>query len=79
VEGNKCVVDADTDYLKFKEGSKTELVNTCDLDTVIKAQGEFNKLVFGCKANNEVLPFPSDSFDSYIAGMSLMLVANHRN
>ena len=40
---------------------------------------ENERAVFGGVANNESLPFKSDTFDCYIANLSLMLVDNHSN
>ena len=37
------------------------------------------KLVFGCKANNESLPFKDETFDCYIANLSLQIVEGHKN
>ena len=79
VAGNKCVVDLETDYREFKAGSNSELANLCDIDAIQAAQGEFNRFVFGCRANNELLPFADGSFNAYIANLSLMLVNNHVN
>jgi len=76
VPGNKVMVDTETDYSEIKDGVK--LARTLQIEEVIKGQ-DFDKLVYGCRANNELLPFPDASFDAYVAGMSLMLVPNHRN
>jgi len=38
---------------------------------------EKDKLLLGCWANNEALPFADNSFDCYIACLSLMLVDNY--
>ena len=35
--------------------------------------------MYGCSANNELLPFSDGVFDIYIANLSLMLVNNHLN
>ena len=35
--------------------------------------------MYGCTANNELLPFADGIFDIYIANLSLMLVNNHLN
>ena len=47
-KGNKSLVDTETNYLEFVEGSENQLKNKCDLDSIIESQGEFNKFVFGC-------------------------------
>jgi ubiquinone/menaquinone biosynthesis C-methylase UbiE len=77
--GNKFLMDSETDYNEFVEGSTSELKNKCDLDKIVGEQGTFNKFVYGCQANNEVLPFPSDYFEAYLAPLSLMLVNSHKN
>lgn len=38
---------------------------------------EKDRFVFGCIANNEVLPFPDSHFDCYIAPLSLQLVHSY--
>ena len=37
------------------------------------------KAVLGAIANNESLPFKNETFDCYLANLSLMLVDNHIN
>ena len=37
-----------------------------------------DRLVFGCMANNEILPFPDNHFDCYIAPLSLQLVYSYK-
>ena len=67
VEGNKFIVDTQTNYNEFADDSCTTLKNLCDLDQIILEQGEFRKFFFGCQANNEILPFPDESFNAYLA------------
>ena len=67
--GNKSLIDTETNYNEFSQDG--ELKNKCDLDKIIEAQGPFNKFVYGCQANNECLPFPSDYFEAYLAPLSL--------
>ncbi|CDW81850.1 UNKNOWN [Stylonychia lemnae] len=52
-----------------------------DLEEEIKKhnQNESDRFVFGCQANNESLPFKDDTFDCYLANLSLMLVDNYKN
>jgi len=59
VEGNKVHVDTSDTYMQFTDQGEPTLKNTCDLDKIIAEQGDFRKFVFGCRANNELLPFPS--------------------
>jgi ubiquinone/menaquinone biosynthesis C-methylase UbiE len=40
---------------------------------------ESQRMVIGRCANNECLPFMSDTFDCYLGCLSLMLVDNHTN
>ncbi|CDW79798.1 coq5 family protein [Stylonychia lemnae] len=42
-------------------------------------ENEHNRFFMGCQANNESLPFKNDTFDCYIANLSLMIVDNHVN
>ena len=52
-----------------------------DVEEAIKKHTEkdTDKFVFACRANNEALPFKDESFDAYIANLSLMLVDNYHN
>ena len=74
VEGNKSFIDLETNYVEFSDESCSKLKNHCDLESIVNAQGEFKKFVFGCQANNELLPFPDNYFNAYIANLSVMLV-----
>lgn len=79
VQGNKYVVDLQTDFCEFSDETCTALKNKCDLESIIKDQGDFRKLVYGCQANNELLPFPDASFGAYIANLSVQIVNNPMN
>ena len=46
---------------------------------MIETQKPFRKLVIGCQANNECLPFKDETFGAYISNLSLMLVVNPQN
>ena len=52
-----------------------------DLERFLRDQevGESDRMVLGCLANNECLPFKDATFDCYLANLSLMLVDNHKN
>ena len=52
-----------------------------DLEGFLRDQevGESDRMVLGCLANNECLPFKDATFDCYLANLSLMLVDNHKN
>ena len=78
IPGNKYKIDATTDYTQLTEDGQG-VVHKCPLDDIIKEQGDFKRFVFGCRANNERLPFPSDYFESYIANLSLFIVDNPKN
>ena len=79
VEGNKFFIDNQTNYNEFADESNSALKNHCDLDKLIADQGEFRKFVFGCQANNEMLPFPDESFNAYLANLSVHIVDNPQN
>ena len=79
VPGNKSVIDDQTDYLALSDEDNTKLKNMCDVQKIIDEQGDFRKLVIGCQANNELLPFPSDFFDCYISNLSIHIVCNPLN
>ena len=67
VKGNKYLIDTETDYLEFADDTNKQLKNTCDIEKIVSEQGDFRKFVLGCQANNELLPFPSNYFDSYLS------------
>ncbi len=71
--GNKVLIRTD-DVAPLGEHS-------FDLEEEIKKHTESpeDRFVFGCKANNESLPFKDETFDCYLANLSLMLVDNHTN
>jgi len=48
VEGNKYLVDTETDFLEFADDTNSKLKNTCDIEKIVKDQGDFRKFVFGC-------------------------------
>ena len=35
IEGNKSLIDTETDYTQFEDGSNSKLKNICDLDQII--------------------------------------------
>ena len=63
IQGNKVVVDTETDYTSNGE--------RIDLDSVVAAQGQFRKLVYGCRASGSALPFPDQWFDCYVSNLVL--------
>ena len=67
-EGNKVVIDKDTDYA---DPACTQQVQ---LDQIREQQAPFDKLVFGCLADNMRLPFADGAFEAYISNLSLMIV-----
>lgn len=77
VPGNKSLVDTETNFCELN--ADQSLKHKVDLPAIIQGQGDFRKLVYGCVANNEVLPFGDNLFDSYIANLSLNLVDNRVN
>jgi hypothetical protein len=53
VPGNKFKIDVDTDYTEIND--EGVLKHSVDLASEIPT--DFRKFVFGCRANNEILPF----------------------
>lgn len=80
VPGNKFLFESQTDYTQLTEDG-SGLENYCDLDEIVSLQSEggFRKFVYGCQANNELLPFPDANFGAYIANLSVHLVHNPQN
>ena len=70
-EGNKVVIDRDTDYA---DPACTQQVQ---LDQIRAQQAPFDKLVFGCMADNMRLPFANEAFEAYVSNLSLQIV-QHR-
>lgn len=79
VKDNKFVAEADRDFTEFSDDTCTKLKHQCDLEAIVKSQEPFRKLVYGCLANNELLPFGDESFGAYIANLSVHIVANPLN
>jgi len=48
VEGNKFLIDIETNYNEIADESNASLKNLCDLDKLEADQGDFRKFVFGC-------------------------------
>lgn len=71
---------------KNKYSITTDLVqplgeHAFDLESEISKHqvSDQERFVFGCQANNEYLPFEDETFDCYLANLSLMLVDNYKN
>jgi len=81
VDGNSFVMETNVDYCEMN--GDTKLKHTCDLEKVVSAHvGEgqtFRKFVYGCRANNELLPFADETFSAYLANLSVMLVDKPSN
>lgn len=77
VPGNKFVVDTETNYAEFKDPNS--LKATVDLSKMLDSHQPFRKFVFACQATNELLPFESQFFDSYLANLSLLHVNSRPN
>lgn len=60
VKGNKFVGETEKDYTECTDDSGTKLKYDCDLEAIVKSQEPFRKLVYGCQANNEILPFMNE-------------------
>ena len=65
------------DYITMAD--KSNLDQKCDFDEIVKNQGKFSKFVYGCQANAELLPFSSNTFDAYLANLTVHLVHNPKN
>jgi len=48
VEGNKFLIDIETNYNEIADETNASLKNLCDLDKIEADQGDFRKFVFGC-------------------------------
>jgi ubiquinone/menaquinone biosynthesis C-methylase UbiE len=83
--------DPDSEYLIIP-GNKCEIKieelaplgkQDFDLEGYLKGHQQLqftdqDRMVLGCLANNECLPFKDGTFDCYIANLSLMLVDNYK-
>ncbi len=66
IDGNRVIV------------RKEEVEDTMDIENIVMNE-KCERLVMALVANNECLPFKNESFDCYIAHLSLMLVDNYQN
>ena len=71
LDGNKVVIDSTTDYANVANQERV------DLERVMGENTPYNKLVYGCVADNMRLPFADCTFEAYISNLSLMIV-QHR-
>ena len=71
IQGNKVVIDSETDYTSNGE--------RVDLDAIVAGQGQFRKLVYGCRASGSALPFPDQWFDCYVSNLVLQLIDSAEN
>ena len=62
------MIDTETDY------ANPDNSDIIDLNQVIASQGDYDKFVFGCLADNMRLPFADGTFNAYVSNLSLMLV-----
>ena len=65
------VMDLENDY------ANPEVTERVDLQAIITENAPFNKLAFGCIADNMRLPFEDSTFEAYVSNLSLMIV-QHR-
>ena len=61
IPSNKLIFDSETDY--------TAGGQSIDLDAMVAEQGEFRKLVYGCRASGTALPFPDAWFSCYVSNL----------
>ena len=66
--GAKFIMDTETDYANLQSDSRV------DLESVMEQNKPFDKLVYGCLADNMKLPFADNTFEAYISNLSLMIV-----
>ena len=72
IRGNKVIIDSETDFVASNSiKGRRDII---DLDALVEAQGQFKKLVYGCKASGSALPFPDEWFDCYVSNLVLMLI-----
>ena len=64
-------MDTETDYANLEAEGRV------DLSGIASENSSFDKLVFGCLADNMRLPFADNVFEAYISNLSLMIV-QHR-
>ena len=69
IAGNKVVIDDETDY-----ASNLESQERVDMEKIMTENAPFNKLVYGCLADNMRLPFADNYFEAYVSSLSLMEV-----
>jgi len=67
IAGNKHLVDVESDF----PGDRSLTVDPSKL-----VPADASRFVYGCRADNMRLPFPSEFFDSYVSNLSLMLVSD---
>lgn len=75
VPGNEYYFETNINYNETTGENDDQLKNKCDIEKVISEHfsedKKFNKFVYGCQANNLMLPFLNESFDAYVANLSL--------
>lgn len=71
LDGNKVTIDLATDY------ASVENTDRVDLARIMQENQPYDKLVYGCMADNMRLPFEDNTFEAYISNLSLMIV-QHR-
>eukprot|EP00352_Strombidinopsis_acuminata_P004864 CAMPEP_0176369976 /NCGR_PEP_ID=MMETSP0126-20121128/23662_1 /TAXON_ID=141414 ORGANISM="Strombidinopsis acuminatum, Strain SPMC142" /NCGR_SAMPLE_ID=MMETSP0126 /ASSEMBLY_ACC=CAM_ASM_000229 /LENGTH=90 /DNA_ID=CAMNT_0017728823 /DNA_START=264 /DNA_END=536 /DNA_ORIENTATION=+ len=73
VPGNEYHFETNINYNETDEND--QLKNKCDIEKIVseKFSGDkqFNKFVYACQANNLILPFHDETFDAYVANLSL--------
>ena len=72
VQGNKCDI-------RVEEFSHRSIDLEAHLEKDLSFNMQTDRGVIGRLANNESLPFKDETFDCYMACLSLMIVDNHTN
>ena len=63
--GHKVVMNCQTD---FADPTNSDVV---DLERILQENAPFDKLVYGCLADNMRLPFADATFEAYVSNLSL--------
>lgn len=69
-----CSLNKKTEYNWLEDSEKIDVI-----DKVSKLDESIKKKIFHHRANNECLPYTKESFDCYLASLSLNQVNNHKN
>jgi ubiquinone/menaquinone biosynthesis C-methylase UbiE len=79
----KCMESrfATSDFLQYKDASvHFDAETDYPADSTLKWNGDRpqGRHVFGCRADNQRLPFPDQYFSAYVSNLSMMIVGDYR-